>query len=134
MGQTHAPDYADIFMATTDHLILETATTHGEGVFPIRLMKRFLDDLFFVFTGSLDKLHGLLNDINQIHENIKFTMSHTKPAGASGCECEEQTTIPFLDTALEIKDGKKQVSAAVLRPPKSRDHLHTLLARPPHRA
>ena len=61
---------------------------------------------FFVFTGSLDKLHGFLDDINKIHENIKFTMSHNKPAGASGCECEEQSSIPFLDTALEIKNRK----------------------------
>ena len=45
MGQTHAPDYADIFMATMDKLILEAAASHGEGVFPIRMMKRFLDDL-----------------------------------------------------------------------------------------
>ena len=29
MGQTHAPDYADIFMATIDQLILETATRVG---------------------------------------------------------------------------------------------------------
>ena len=29
MGQTHAPDYADIFMATIDQLILETATQVG---------------------------------------------------------------------------------------------------------
>ena len=48
MGQTHAPDYADIFMAVIDKLILEAAASHGEGVFPIRLMKRFLDDLFRV--------------------------------------------------------------------------------------
>ena len=47
MGKTHAPDYADIFMATMDQLILEAAASHGEGVFSIRLMKRFLDDFFF---------------------------------------------------------------------------------------
>ena len=40
------PDYADIFMAVIDKLIIEAAASHGEGVFPIRLMKRFLDDLF----------------------------------------------------------------------------------------
>ena len=68
MGQTHAPDYADIFLATIDKLILEAAASHGEGVFPIRMMKRFLDGLFFIFTGSLDNLHGFLADINQIHE------------------------------------------------------------------
>ena len=41
----NAPDYADIFLATIDKLILEAAASHGEGVFPIRMMKRFLDDL-----------------------------------------------------------------------------------------
>ena len=33
-------------------------------------------------------------------------MSHNKPDGASGCECEEQSSVPFLDTALEIKNRK----------------------------
>ena len=73
-------------------------------------------------------------------------MSHTKPAGSSGCDCDKQATIPFLDTALEIKDEKiisdfyrkpsdrNQTFVAVLRPPETRDHLHALLSRPPHYA
>ena len=77
MGQTHAPDYADIFMSVIDQKILEVAALHGEGVFPIRLMKRFLDDLFFIYTGSLENLHGFLKDINNIHENIKLLSQYT---------------------------------------------------------
>ena len=96
MGQTHAPDYADIFMAVIDELILKATALHREGVFPIRLIKRFLDDLFFIFTGSLAKLQGFLADISKLHENIKFTMSHTKPPGAFGCDCIESNTIPFF--------------------------------------
>ena len=131
MGQTHAPDYADIFMAVIDKLILEAAASHGEGVFPIRLMKRFLDDLFFIFTGSLDKLHGFLHDINKIHENIKFTMSHTKPVGASGCDCPESNTIPFLDTSLEIKGGK--IISDLYRKPSDRNkYLLPSSAHPSH--
>ena len=131
MGQTHAPDYADIFMAVIDKLILEAAASHGEGVFPIRLMKRFLDDLFFIFTGSLDKLHGFLHDINKIHENIKFTMSHTKPVGASGCDCPESNTIPFLDTSLEIKSGKI-ISDLYRKPSDHNKYLLPSSAHPSH--
>ena len=131
MGQTHAPDYADIFMAVMDKLILEAAALHGEGVFPIRLMKRFRDDLFFIFTGSLDKLHGFLADINNIHENIKFTMSHTKPPGATGCDCPESNTIPFLDTSLEIKNGK--IISDLYRKPNDRNkYLLPSSAHPSH--
>ena len=75
---------------------------------------------FFVFTGSLDKLHRFLDDI--IHENIKFTMSHTKPAGASGCECEEQSSIPFLDRLLEIKN-RKIISDLYRKPSDRNKHL-----------
>ena len=34
MGQTHAPDYADTFMATIDQLILEAVASYGEGRVP----------------------------------------------------------------------------------------------------
>ena len=131
MGQTHAPDYADIFMSVIDKKILEVAALHGEGVFHIRLMKRFLDDLFFIFTGSLEKLHEFHADINNIHENIKFTMSHTKPGGALGCVCEESKSIPFLDTSLEIKDGK--IVSDLYRKPSDRNkYLLPSSAHPSH--
>ena len=131
MGQTHAPDYADIFMATIDKLILEVAASHGEGVFPIRMMKRFLDDLFFIFTGSLEKLHGFLADINNIHENIKFTMTHTKPPGSSGCSCEDAVSIPFLDTSLQIKEGRI-VSDLYRKPTDRNKYLLPSSAHPSH--
>ena len=131
MGQTHAPDYADIFMSVIDQKILEVAALHGEGVFPIRLMKRFLDDLFFIYTGSLENLHGFLTDINNIHENIKFTMSHTKPPGALGCECAESRSIPFLDTSLEIKEGR--IVSDLYRKPSDRNkYLLPSSAHPSH--
>ena len=72
-----------------------------------------------------------LKDINNIHENIKFTMSHTKPAGALGCECAESNSIPFLDTSLEIKEGK--IVSDLYRKPSDRNkYLLPSSAHPSH--
>ena len=35
-------------------LILETAAKFGDGIFPIMFLKRFLDDIFMIFTGSAE--------------------------------------------------------------------------------
>ena len=46
MGIRPAPSYANIFMAKMDKLATDLAAQFGEGVHPIRLWKRFLDDIF----------------------------------------------------------------------------------------
>ena len=48
------------------------------GEIPIRFMKRFLDDIFLIIFESIKKLHLFFDEINQLHPNIKFRMSHTK--------------------------------------------------------
>ena len=56
-------------------------------------------------------LHDLLDDINQIHPTIKLTMNHTSIAEEEPeekCDCEEQSSIPFLDTLCTIKNGKRE--------------------------
>ena len=58
-------------------------------------------------------------------------MSHTKLAGASGCDCEEQATIPFLDTSLEIKDGRI-VSDLYRKPSERNKYLLPSSAHPSH--
>ena len=57
---------------------------------PIKLLKRFLDDIFMIFTGSVRALHVLFKEINKIHPKIKFTMAHTTPDNQSSydqCPC-----------------------------------------------
>ena len=41
--------------------------------------KRFLDDIFAIYTGSIESLHKMHNELNKLHPTIKFTMSHTIP-------------------------------------------------------
>ena len=73
-------------------------------------MKRFLDDIFLIFTGSIKNLHNFFNEVNEIHPNIKLTMSHTTPKSEEGqeasCSCNPTDSIPYLHTFCKIKNGK----------------------------
>ena len=111
MGTKPAPPYANIFMARNiDEKLWKIAEKYiVNGEIPMKHMKRFLDDIFFVFLGSIEKLHLFLDEINTIHPTIKFTMSHTTPNDqelASNCSCQKVKSIPYLDTSCEIKAGK----------------------------
>ena len=111
MGTRAAPPYANIFLARIlDDKILKLALEISESeISPIKLLKRFLDDIFMIFVGSTTTLHKLLNEINKIHPSIKLTMSHTSLSSENGsakCDCEESDSIPFLDVLCSIKDGK----------------------------
>jgi hypothetical protein len=111
MGTKPAPPYANIFMARNiDERLWKIAEKYiVNGEIPMKHMKRFLDDIFFVFLGSIEKLHLFLDEINTIHPTIKFTMSHTTPNDqelAPNCSCQKVNSIPYLDTSCEIKAGK----------------------------
>ena len=88
-------------------LEIEKMFSDSEDI-PIKLLKRFLDDIFMIFTGSVRALHLLFEEINKIHPKIKFTMTHTTPENYyDQCPCEPKS-IPFLDTLCTIKAGKKE--------------------------
>jgi hypothetical protein len=59
-------------------LATDLAAKFGDGIHPVRMWKRFLDDIFIIWTGTLDKLHEFLDALNKMHPTIKFTMNHTK--------------------------------------------------------
>ena len=70
---------------------------------PISFLKRFLDDLFSIWSGTTKDLHKFLEEINKIHQNIKFTMKHTSleyEAPEDRCSCQSEISIPFLNTSL----------------------------------
>ena len=79
MGSRPAPPYANIFMARIiDKKITELSNLLSENnKSKLLLFKRFLDDLFMIFLGTSKQLHIFFSEINKIHPNIKFTMSHT---------------------------------------------------------
>ena len=81
MGTKPAPEYANKFLAKkVDKKFWEIAEKYQENdIIPMKFIKRFFDDLFLIFLGSIAKLHAFLKDINQIHPTIKFTVAHTTP-------------------------------------------------------
>ena len=59
MGTVCAPPYANIFMSKIDNLLKDLAKNITEED-PIRLYKRFLDDIFMVWKGSFEELENFL--------------------------------------------------------------------------
>ena len=118
IGIRPATSYANIFMAKMDKIAENLAAQFSEGIHPIRIWKRFLDDIFIIWTGSIEKLHSFLKELNTIHPSIKFTMSHTKPEDNQECDCPPQPSIPFLDTSISILDD--QISVDLYRKPTDR--------------
>ena len=131
MGTKAAPNIADIVMAVLDTLILKTAAKFGDGVYPVHTLKRFLDDILMLFTGNAANLHKFIDQLNQLHPTLKFTVTHTRLPGDDSCDCDCPDRIPFLDTALKIVDGK--ISSTLFRKPSDRNkYLLPSSCHPPH--
>ena len=135
MGQIQVPAYANNFMAKKiDPRILALAqkyTKHGKV--PMEILKRCLDDFISIWKGTSKDLHKFLEDINQIHPNIKFTMKHTTNSlevPEDRCDCTEEKSIAFLDTSLMIKNTK--ISVDLYKKPTDRNqYLLTNSIHPP---
>ena len=108
MGSAPIPSYANIFMArkidTEIMNIISNYQTNGDVL--LKIFKRFLDDLFFIFIGESKVLHKIHEEINNIHPAIKLTMNHTSISEQNPCDCPKQMEIPFLDVSVSVKSGK----------------------------
>ena len=82
MGTKMAPAYANLFMGKLEEKLRELGKPH------IMLWKRFIDDIFVVWTGSASEFTTYMNTINQIHRTIKFTYDVS------------ETELTFLDVTL----------------------------------
>ena len=71
MGTKVAPSYANIYMGYFEH----------KHVYPYHLQpkiwRRFIDDIFIVWTHGLDELLKFVAHLNSCHESIKFTLEHS---------------------------------------------------------
>ena len=72
---------------------VETELLKTEAIKPW-LWKRFVDDIFFIWTDSEENLNKFLKDLNEFHPNLKFTYEKSKEK------------INFLDLVIKLKDGK----------------------------
>ena len=135
MGTKPAPSYANIFMARKiDSKIGELSNSVDEEN-PVKFFKRFLDDIFMLFRGSLDSLHSFLEDLNNMHPTIKFTMSHTSPYKKENllhhCGCDLSDSLAFLDSSCQIIN--KKIIVDLYRKPTDRNqYLLTSSCHPTH--
>jgi len=112
MGTACAPNYATITMHSIDNLIKKLAKNLSDGINPIQLYKRFLDDIFLIYRGNVENLEDFLTKVNNLHPTIKFTSSYTCPFPCTypsdvshDCFCYSSRSIPFLDTLVTIKNN-----------------------------
>ena len=112
MGTSSAPTYANILMGEIDEKLKNLALSLSVSN-PISLYNRFIDDIFTIWTGTVEMLELFLDKINNIHPTLKFTFSFScpypcdiPPTVLHDCFCYSSRAIPFLDTLVSIQDGK----------------------------
>ena len=105
IGTKFAPPYACIFMDYVETEFLKT-----QAIKPW-LWKRFIDDIFFIWTDSEENLNKFLKDLNEFHPNLKFTYEKSKEK------------IIFLGVAIKLTNGKI-VTDLYYKPTDSYQYLH----------
>ena len=75
---------------------MRDAALFGEGTYPRKFFKRYIDDLFFIWIGSLEMLLKFLEHLNTLHPTIKFTWSYSSKK------------VNFLDVLVMIVNNEIQ--------------------------
>ena len=117
MGTKMAPAYANIFMGTLESRILSETNpspTHW---------KRYIDDIFLVWTDTKESLQQFIKSINGLHERINFTAEFST------------TEITFLDLCLYkgerfAKEGILDIKTHI-KPTNTQQYIHASSAHPP---
>ena len=86
MGTKMAPAYANIFMAQLEKRLTNNFMTN------IPIWRRYIDDIFFIWTGPLPQLTQFITYANSFHPTIKLTFEHS------------YTSINFLDVTVYIDE------------------------------
>ena len=87
MGAKSSPSYANIFMGKFEEDNIYPLLTDN-----IVCYFRFIDDIFFIWTGSEELLHQVITKVNEVHNSIKFDYKYS------------YKEIDFLDTTVIINN------------------------------
>ena len=93
MGTKLAPSFANIFMGD-----FEDKFIYSYPVKPL-IWKRFIDDIFLIWTYGDNKLKDFVTHLNNCHDTIKFTLE------------QSLSTVNFLDITIS-KDTYKPTYTA----------------------
>jgi hypothetical protein len=106
MGSPLAPVIADICMEKFEREALRPAKKPAHWY-------RHVDDTFVVWLHGREALQEFLCHLNNIHNNIRFTM-----------ELEESGTLPFLDVVVKKRTDGKLSHTAFRKPTHTDLYLH----------
>lgn len=115
MGTPMAPSVACLFMGWLEQQLLSNSPV------PIltELWKRFIDDIFMLWTGTEEELLQFFEFINGYHTTIKFTMNHSTDS------------VSFLDVLISLKNGYLQTDL-FSKPTDTHAYLHSTSCHPRH--
>ena len=98
--------------------ILETEFLESENLKPW-CWKRYIDDIFFVWTHGKESLTGFLDRLNKFHPTINFT------------HVTSEESVNFLDTQVSIKNNEFSTSL-YCKPTDCHQYLHFDSCHPYH--
>ena len=98
MGSRVGPSYANLFMAVFEDKLIENWKDH------IQTWMRFIDDIFFIFLGTLDDLLCFMDMANNSHPDIKLEFTHSS------------YTVNFLDVTI-YKDSNLNLQSTLYHKP-----------------
>lgn len=113
IGTKFAPPYACIFMDELEEEFLE-----GEMVKPL-IWLRYIDDIFFIWTGSEEELFAFLGRLNSFSPGIKFTHEISRES------------LCFLDLKIAVKEGEL-LTDMYCKPTDGHQYLHFRSSHPLH--
>ena len=95
MGTALAPNYA-----------MDRFETHALAGYPLKSLvwKRFIDDIFMIWTHGEESLNHFIEYLNSLHESIKFTHESSR------------TDINFLDTTVKFNTNRDLITTLYNKP------------------
>ena len=108
MGTKMAPSFANIFMGTLEESLLSSAPDH---LIPL-LWKRFIDDIFLIWTHGEESFQTFITHLNSAHPTIKFEISHSTES------------VNFLDTTVYVTPQKTLATTLYIKPTDRMPLLH----------
>ena len=115
MGTPMAPSAACLFMGWLEDNLLTTSPVPVSSSY----WKRYIDDIFLLWTRSLAELQQFSEFLNQFHPSVKFTVTfHDRAA-------------PFLDILVSLENGFLQ-SDLYSKPTDVHGYLHGRSSHPRH--
>ena len=114
MGTICAPNYANIFMGKFEKTYIYPYINQFSNFYC-----RFIDDIFFIWNGTVIQLQEFIKKLNNCYPTIKFDFKFSK------------TSIEFLDTTVyKNKEQNKLLTTVYCKPTDRRNFLHCTSAHP----